>query len=146
MKLHWGHGIGIFYALFVIALVYQVIKSTGYDNSLVSEAYYKDDLNYQQHYVKLKNTLLIKEDFKVINEKGTGYVEVRFPSYQKDIRGTITLFNPVSSAKDVKVVIKTDVENVQRISTESLAEGLWKLKVDWVSGSKPYFSETSITI
>ena len=68
MKLHWGHGIAIFYSLFVAVLVFQVIRSTAYDNSLVSEAYYKDDINYQQHYDKLQKQLKVEdEELKKIN-------------------------------------------------------------------------------
>ncbi len=146
MKFHWGHGIAIFYGLFVVILVFQVIKSTAYDNSLVSEAYYKDDLNYQQHYTKLENTLSVADDLVVTNNKDAGYVEIRFPDYQRDVSGVIYFFNPVTSNRDIKISIKTDTQNVQRVSTESLAEGLWKLKIDWTSASKPFYSETSITI
>jgi len=146
MKLHWGHGIAIFYSLFVIVLVFQVIKSTAYDNSLVSEAYYKDDINYQQHYVKLENTLAVAGDFKVVTDKEAGFVELSFPSYQKDITGVVYFFNPTSSGKDLKVAIRTDAYNVQRIPTEGLSEGLWKLKVDWTAASKTYYSETAITL
>ena len=146
MKLHWGHGIAIFYSLFVAVLVFQVIRSTAYDNSLVSEAYYKDDINYQQHYDKLQNTLSVGDDFKVVADKDAGFVELSFPSYHKDVSGVVYFFNPTSSGKDVKFPIKANAENVQRIPTAALSEGLWKLKVDWTASSKAYYSETAITL
>jgi hypothetical protein len=146
MKLHWGHGIAIFYSVFVGVLVFQVIRSTAYDNSLVSEAYYKDDINYQQHYDKLQNTLSVRDDFKVVADKDAGFVELSFPSYHKDVSGVIYFFNPTSSGKDVEFPIKANAENVQRIPTAALSEGLWKLKVDWTASSKAYYSETAITL
>ena len=54
MKINWGTGIFIFYSLFVGALVFQLVKSFQYDNSLVVENYYEKDLNYQEQYNKIQ--------------------------------------------------------------------------------------------
>lgn len=56
MKLSWGTGIAIFYSVFVIVLVFVVVKSTSIDNALVTDDYYKKDLEYQTQIDKQVNS------------------------------------------------------------------------------------------
>lgn len=146
MKINWGVGIAIFYSVFVLSLVFQVIKSTGYDHSLVSEQYYQDDLNYQQHYDKLVNTQQLKEDLAVKRLRNEGLVEVKFPEELEKIKGEIHFFCPSHSDSDFKIPVVTDQDYTQKVPVEGLRKGLWKIKVDFIADNKGYYYETHIEL
>jgi nitrogen fixation protein FixH len=146
MKFNWGTGIALFYLTFMTVLVYYVIKSTTYDNSLVSEQYYADDLAYQQHYNKLVNAQQLGEDLKIWNKVQKEEVELIFPAEVGAVKGQIHFFCPSDSGSDFKLPVQPDAERVQRIPTAGLRPGLWKVKVDWQADGKTYFKEERITL
>ncbi len=146
MKINWGTGIAIFYSIFVIALVYQVIKSTYYDNSLVSEQYYADDINYQKHFDKLVNMQSLKEDLKITKQKNGDYVVLNFPDELAQVKGNIHFFCPSDSEQDFKLSINTSGSDEQVIPVEGLKKGLWKVKVDFEAGGKTFYKEEAIII
>lgn len=146
MKLNWGSGIAIFYTCFVLAFVFLVFKSTQYDNSLVSNDYYADDLKYQEHFDKLLNSSLLVQDLKIWNKTQKQEVELLFPAIGGEVKGEIHFFRPSDSKLDFKIAIKTDAENVQSIPTNGLKQGLWKVKVDWQAAGKAFYTEEAIRI
>ena len=144
MKFNWGLGIALFYGLFVVVLVGAVIKSTQYDNSLVSEHYYADDLAYQEHYVKLVNSKSLHEDVKVVRNKEA--VTLTFPQEVGKVQGEITFFCPSDSKRDFTVKVEPNAEKQQFISILDLKAGLWKVKVDWQADGKTYYKEETIIL
>jgi hypothetical protein len=147
MKINWGTGIAIFFSIFVCSLVYFVYCTTKYDNSLVSDQYYADDLNYQQHYNKLVNAQLLEKDLEIRKTAQQQSVELRFPDeVAEEIGGEIYFFCPSHKGSDFRIAISTDDQNIQQIPTEGLRPGLWRVKVDWEAAGKNYYKETTINI
>ncbi len=146
MKFNWGTGIAAFYGFFVLALVFQVIKSTQYDHSLVSDEYYADDLAYQQHYDKLVNSQQLKEDLSIVrNDSGTA-IELKFPAGIEKVRGEIHFFCPSDSGQDFRLPLQLNAAGEQIVSTQGLKSGLWKVKVDWKGDGKAFYKEEVIII
>ena len=147
MKFSWGTGIAIFYSLFVLTFVFLVIKSTTYDNSLVSEQYYADDLNYQQHYDKLVNSQALENDLSINKKISEGLVELSFPKELGEASGEIHFFCPSNSKLDFKVPVKPDETFRQTVPLAKLRkQGLWRIKVDWKANGKNYYKESVLTI
>ncbi|MEN0004897.1 MAG: FixH family protein [Bacteroidota bacterium] len=146
MKINWGTGIALFYIVFVVALVFQVYKSTQYDNSLVSEKYYADDLAYQSHYDKLVNSQQLDQDLKIQKLAAEQQVQLHFPAEFSEIQGEIHFFCPSNSHIDFKVPIALNADNIQLVSTEALRAGLWRIKVDWQVADKGFYKEEVIQI
>ncbi len=146
MKLNWGTGIALFYGTFVVVLVAVVIKSTTYDNSLVSDDYYADDLNYQQQYDKLANSRDLAQDLSVELQSAEEKVELRFPSDLGQAAGEIFFFCPSDSKSDFRVAVQPDSNHRQVVPVAGLKPGLWRVKVDWQAGGKAYYKEVVITI
>lgn len=144
MKFNWGTGIAIFFTIFVASLIFQVIKSMQYDNSLVVNDYYAEDQRYQQHYVKLLNSQSLEQD--VTFKRGLATVEVQFPGNMTGISGEIFMFCPSDSRQDKKIPIAADSANTMTIPLEGLKKGKWMLKVDWQSGDKSYYKEEVLII
>ncbi len=65
-KISWPTGIIISIAAFVIfilSFVYKVTFLPQYDHHLVSDDYYKDELNYQQEIDKLNKAAELKQKY-----------------------------------------------------------------------------------
>lgn len=146
MKFNWGYGIAIFYSVFVLALVYQVFKSTQYDHSLVSDQYYADDIAYQEHYDKLANAQALDQKIAVSQNDSKSAVEIQFPKSLSSIRGEIHFFCPSDSRQDFRVPVTPNADYKQVISTQGLKPGLWRLKIDWRASQKSFYKEEVIII
>lgn len=144
MKFNWGTGIALFYATFVVVLVFVVFKSRQYDNSLVSDHYYADDIAYQQRYDKLKNSQQLGEPVAVVAT--TESIEVRFPQRVSGVTGEVWLFNPSDSRLDKKIPIALGTDNAMRIPSAALKKGKWEVKIDWAAGEKGYYQETTLVL
>lgn len=146
MKLNWGWGIAIFYTLFVAALLYQVWKSTTYDNSLVEKDYYAKDITYQEHYNKLLNASKLRKDLSIIELPQKEVVQLTFPQEVGMPTGVIQFFNPSTSTLDFSVDVACDEDRAQHISTTDLKKGLWRVKVEWEADGKAYYKEAVIVL
>lgn len=144
MKFNWGTGIALFYGTFVAVLLFFVLKSTGQDNSLVSEDYYTEDLKYQEHYEKLQKTAALQQDLIIRTNDGLAQVEFTFPEKLGKAGGEILFFCPSDSHADFRVPIQVNESAFQAISSRNLKKGFWKIKVDWQAGGEQYYKETGI--
>lgn len=142
MKFNWGTGIALFYSTFATVLIFAVIKSTTHDNSLVVDNYYEEDLKYQQHFDRLANTMVADIDFKVDNQDHL--VHLQFPMYVQ--QGEILFFRPSDKTKDFKLPVSTSAAGIQVVPTNGLSNGLWKVKINWSSEGKNYYSEQTIIL
>jgi len=146
MKWNWGYGLAAFYTIFVGALVFQVWKSTQYDHALVSDHYYEDDINYQEHYDKLVNTRQLKTDLLILEDQDRQLVKLHFPATLGTPQGEVRFFCPSAGDQDVVVDVRTDDRGIQLVSTEDLKPGLWRVKVDWEAGGIPYYKEEVVQL
>jgi len=146
MKWNWGYGIAAFYLVFVGALVFQVWKSTQYDHALVSNQYYKDDLNYQQHYDKLVNTRQLQQDLLIMEDDDRKLVKLQFPNELGKLSGKVQFFCPSASGNDFTVPVRTDDRGIQLVSTEDLRQGMWRVKVDWSANGTEYYKEEVVKL
>jgi hypothetical protein len=144
MKFNWGTGIAIFYATFVIVLVYFVIKSTTHDNSLVVDNYYEEDLKYQSHYQKLANAQ--SGNVIVINKIAERQIVLQFPEDQEQITGKVLFFRPSNSNLDFSIPLQLNDQSIQNIPIQALATGLWRIKIDWSANGKDYYKEERIVL
>ncbi len=140
MKLHWGHGIAIFYTVFVLTLVVVVVKSTTFDNSLVTEEYYQRDINYQQEYDRRLNSDQLAT--KVSLEKVAGQYRVIFPEKMaQGATGTLHFYRPSSAKDDRTVAVSVDQAGGMNLSLAGLKPGRYRAILEWSSGGKDYLDE-----
>lgn len=146
MKLNWGFSIALFYIVFMSVLLYFVIKSTTYDNSLVMENYYEQDLKYQSHFDKMVNTQNMSEKVNIINNHKEGQIELQFPETMKMSTGSVHFFCPQTKHKDLKVDLKLDQDGLMKINSGQFTSGRWKVKLDWEDNGKSFYTETELIL
>lgn len=146
MKINWGTGIVIAFALFmvfILSFVYKVQSNQKYDNELVTKEYYKKeatvqiDIEKKQHANALKNLVVIKK----VDEG----IIIEFPSdfdYSK-IKGKVSLYRPSSQKLDFEINISLSSPYLL-IPKSNLTGGLWDISVDWNYNETDYLNKETI--
>ncbi|WP_372768604.1 FixH family protein [Lutibacter sp.] len=143
-KISWPAGIVIALSAFIIFILSYVYKATfvsQYDHHLVSDDYYKDELNYQQEIDKLNKSAALKED--VTLTKVTEGLLIKFPSEfdPQKIAGTISFQRPSNDKIDFQFPIKLIAADYL-ILDKNLVEGRWNVKIEWtINGAAYLFKE-----
>lgn len=147
LKLTWPAGIIIAltaFIIFILSFVFKVTFLDEYNHHLVSEQYYKDELNYQQEIDKENRGLALIQNIEL--KKSNEGLTIIFPSefdYNK-IEGTI-YFQRVSNSKiDFQLPIKL-TSNEYVIPKSQLVAGRWNVKIDWQVNNTSYLFKQKLT-
>ncbi len=132
MKINWGTGIVIAFILFIGFIMFFVIKmnTDEYDHDLVTEEYYKEELEYQKNIDKESNARKLSTNVKW--EKTTEGLRIEFPAELdfKEINGKVFLYRPSNKQLDLEVPISLS-NHYLLIPDDSLLDGRWNIYVDW---------------
>ena len=142
-RFHWGHGIAVFYSLFVIAILTIVVKSFSVDRSLVVDDYYYQDITYQKHKEKLNNAKALTKDLEIIYHKTDQTLKLIFPDQFKELSGKILFYKPDNKKLDLEIEVEVNESNLQTIPINNMVGGVWTVKADWVGDSRPFYKEYS---
>ena len=126
-KISWPTGIIIAMSAFIIFILSFVYKATfmpQYDHHLVSDDYYKDELNYQQEIDKLNKAATLKKDV-TLTKVAEGLL-IKFPTEfdPEKITGTISFQRPSNDKIDFELPIKLITADYL-ISDDNLVQGIW---------------------
>lgn len=146
MKINWGTGIVIAFALFMSFILYFVFKvqsDSKYDNELVTEDYYKKEIRVQSDIQKVQNANELKVKVVFANtEKG---IQIAFPkdlNFNK-IKGTVSLYRPSNQKLDFETPISLSSTDLL-IPNNNLVGGLWDISVEWNYEGKTYLNKEEI--
>jgi hypothetical protein len=133
IKISWPTGIVlalVAFMIFILSFVYKVMFLPEYDHHLVSEEYYKDELNYQQEINKENKGVALKENIKI--KKDSLGLTIIFPVEfePSKINGTISFVRLSNDKIDFNIPIKL-TSNEILIKDEKLVEGRWDVKIEW---------------
>lgn len=146
INFNWGHGITLFYIVFVGILITVVIASRGVDYNLVYEDYYAHDIAYQEHYDKISNDLKSAHPVKMIHDKKSKSLKVIFEKGQVISNGVISFYRPSDKNNDFKETFNNVTDSQLLISTDKLLPGRWKVMLDWKQGEKAFYKEIEIRV
>ena len=146
MKVNWGTGIVIAFIAFIGFIMYFIIKmntNDEYDHDLVTEDYYKEELQYQEDIDKQKNAKALIENLNW--EKTEEGLIIRFPeSLEKEkVTGTVFLYRPSDKHFDFETPISLS-DHKLLIPDNRLLDGRWNIKVDWQYSGKSYLYKKEI--
>jgi len=146
-KISWPAGIVIAlvsFMIFILSFLYKAVFIPKYGHNLVSEDYYKDELNYQQEIDKLNNAAELKQNI-ILKKVDLGLL-ISFPSEfeASKIKGTIA-FQRLSNDKiDFQLPIDLDTNDLL-IPDGKLVDGRWNVKIEWtVNNNKTYLFKEKI--
>ena len=148
MKINWGTGIVIAFALFmtfILYFVFEVQSNSKYDNDLVVEEYYKHDTHFQEEMVRIQNAHDLQHKPTVkFEEEG---VKVTIPAtFESDkIKGNILLYRPSHKKFDFNTEIALTNSSIL-IPHKKLIKGRWDVNMEWQYKGKKYLTKEVIYV
>jgi len=147
MKINWGTGIVIAFALFMSFILYFVFKvqsDSKYDNELVVEDYYKQELAYTKQMDKEQNAQNMS--VKVLISRVEEGIAIDFPKELDitKIKGKVSLYRPSNQKLDFEVPISLSSPHLL-IPKSNLVGGLWGISIDWNYEGKEYLKREEIS-
>jgi nitrogen fixation protein FixH len=145
MKLHWGTGIAVVYALFAAATLGFAAFAMGQEVDLVSPDYYQRALRHDARMAASANALALGDALRVhADEDGRGVGVTWMDARPEPGEGTITLYRASNAGSDRTVAIDPDAGGRQRISLADLTPGVWKVQIHWRAGGREYYAERRV--
>ena len=146
MKINWGTGIVLAFIGFIGFIMYFVISmntNEKYDHDLVTEDYYKHELEYQNEIDKESNASKLESNLSW--KKTKKGIVITFPETLKaeDITGKVFLYRPSNKQFDFEKNISLSNHNLL-IPDKSLLDGRWNIKVDWQYNGMSYLYKKEI--
>ena len=148
MKINWGTGIVIAFALFmtfILYFVFEVQSNSKYDNDLVVEEYYKHDSHFQKEMARVQNAHDLQQKPSIAySESG---VKVSFPAaFESDkVKGNILLYRPSNKKFDFNTQIAL-TNSALLIPKDKLVKGRWDVNMEWQYNGKKYLSKEVIYV
>lgn len=110
---------------------------------LVAPDYYAQDQRHSEQMERERRANALALPVTVTYEKSASSITIQYP--EKDINGTVTLYRPSDLTMDRSVEIAVDEHQQQKISADKLADGLWRVRLQWNQNGEEYYQENAIT-
>ena len=147
MKINWGTGIVLAFIGFIGFIMYFIIQMSvndKFNHDLVTEEYYKQELQFQDDIDKERNSQRLKEN--VTWQKTDEGILISFPKdlEEKNISGKVFLYRPSNKQLDFEIPISTSNHNLL-IPDSRLLDGRWNIKIDWKYKESSYLFKEEIS-
>jgi hypothetical protein len=148
MKINWGTGIVIAFALFmtfILYFVFEVQSNSKYDNDLVVEEYYKHDTHFQEEMARIQNAHDLQHKPVVkYNDQG---LTVTFPATfeSSKITGNVLLYRPSNKKFDFDTKLALTNSSLH-IPQNKLIKGRWDVNMEWQYEGKKYLTKEVIYV
>ena len=140
--MNWGKGIIITMGAFIVFILFMVFTLMSKKTDLVSEDYYKKEIDFEQEMEALKNASMIKE--KVTITSNDAYIVIQFPSNENVSNIYIEMFRPDNKNDDQ--IIKEDNSKTVMISKKTLKKGTYNLTINYNINGKQLLQKEEIMI
>lgn len=148
MKINWGTGIVIAFALFITFILYFVFSvqsNSKYDNELVVEEYYKHDAKFGDEMAMVQNAQDLPQKPEIKNNSEG--ITIVFPSVftANEIKGKVSFYRPSDKKFDFEVPILLTNSSLY-VPKEKLLGGRWTINMEWQYKEKNYLTKEVIYI
>ncbi|MFV1883565.1 MAG: FixH family protein [Balneola sp.] len=147
-KPDWGKGILIAIVLFIIGTLSMVSYLISLDFYLVNNNHYEEGVNYQETIDSKARADELDEQVVVLFDEERLALKVMFPEavLQNAKEGTIQLYRPNDSAKDLTLPIEFNTGSTHVIPMERMDKGKWVLTIKWKMNELDYQKEEVVII
>ena len=146
MKINWGTGIVLAIASFVTFILYLVITMStddSFSHDLVTEEYYKTELEFQEQLDEETNARNLSENLNI--EKTADGLIISFPEDldPSAIKGKMFLYRPSNKQLDSEIPLSLSSHQLL-VPDNRLVGGRWNINIDWAYGKESYFYKEEI--
>ncbi|WP_343697549.1 FixH family protein [Flavobacterium sp.] len=148
MKINWGTGIVIAFALFmtfILYFVFEVQSNSKYDNDLVVEEYYKHDSHFQEEMARIQNAHDLQHKPSIKSEEEG--VKITFPAdfVSDKVKGNVLLYRASNKKFDFNTQIALTNSSLI-IPQKKLVKGRWDVNMEWQYEGKKYLTKEVIYV
>jgi nitrogen fixation protein FixH len=144
----WPHAILAWFLVFASALAAWITFAVRQNMDLVQADYYEEEVRFQSQLDRLNRTAALQSEVAITHDAVAREVTLRLPPrhLSPGPSGEIHFYRPSNAALDVRVPLALDAAGRQRIPTEALLGGLWRMRVRWSAGGQEYFYEQVLVV
>jgi nitrogen fixation protein FixH len=144
----WPYAIIGWFLLFGSGMAAWVVVAVRNDPELVRADYYEQEIAYQKQIDRLNRTAAVRGEVSVLYESMHQRIALHLPAGHLGDKsvGTIHFYRPSNAKLDFELPLALDSTGAQRIPTDKLQGGLWKVRVQWTSSGQEFFHDQSVVL
>jgi hypothetical protein len=139
----WPYAIIAWFVIFAAAMAAWITVAVRQNMDLVRTDYYEEEVRFQRQLDRLNRTAGIRSEVAINYDAPKREVTLRLPAAHLAAlpNGEVHFYRPSNASLDFRVPLAVDAAGLQRIGTETLRGGLWKVRVQWSAAGQDYFFE-----
>jgi hypothetical protein len=145
MKFNWGTGIFTFLVMFLLAAAAFIIFAVRQDVNLVHQDYYEKGVDYTEQMNVESRSVDYADAIKTSFNNEFLSIEIEEILAAKIDSGSVLLFRPSSSKKDISLTFGKAVKNIN-VPKEDLMKGRYILKFYWFSDGLKYEVDQTVHV
>lgn len=138
--MNWGHGLTLSFIGFAGFIIFMAVKSFDQNIDLVTEDYYREELNYQERINQIQQTKAQGMEAKVVLTDGL--LELTFPNAPD--KGEAHLYRPSDSQFDKRFQLSP--AETMAFDRSDLLKGYYILKISWEARGQTFYQEKGIVL
>jgi len=146
MKFNFGHKITLAFTIFAAMMIFMVVKSFRENIDLVTNDYYQEELDFQNHIEKKKNAVKLGNPFSAFLIPDGINILFNEDYNPLNLTGQIHLYRPSDAAFDKKYPILLSAKNNQIIPLSDFLSGRYLIKISFQFLGEDCYQELEVNI
>ncbi len=144
----WPYAIIGWFVLFISGMAAWTVVAVRHDPDLVRTDYYEEEIRFQKQIERVSRTVPVKAEVSIVHEADQHAVAIRLPAAHAtgNVAGRIKFYRPSNARLDFERPLTLEGGALQRVSTEGLQTGLWKVQVYWTAGGADYYYDQTLVL
>ncbi|HVW94527.1 MAG TPA: FixH family protein [Mucilaginibacter sp.] len=139
--MNWGKGIILGMSLFMLFIMGMCVKMFSVHPDEYDHQYYEKGLHFDQDFNKEKQ--VVTDNARPVISIENGKVSIAFV---QPAAGVIKFVRPANAMLDKKFALDTHNGKIAQVPTKTMADGRWRIVLDWTSDKKAYLYQQEVYI
>ncbi len=144
--MNWGYKILIGFSIFVIGMLCMVGIAMRQSNEMMDDNYYEKELKFQDKIDASKNLSAVVEKLSITDSGNVVVLQLPAATVASTTVGTIECIRSAEQKRDVRLKIDLDDKGKQVLPKTLFVNGIYQLRIDWVTNGTSYFHQQVLTI
>ncbi len=144
----WPYAIIAWFVLFVSGMAAWAVVAMRQNVELVRPDYYEEEIQFQRQLDRVTRTAALSGQVSIQRDPAGQAIELRLPPAHagKAVEGRIQFYRPSNARLDFERPLSLGEGGAQRIGTEGMPSGLWKVRVRWKVDGEEYYHDQSVVL
>lgn len=144
----WPASIIATFAVFISGTIALVVIATRDRSDLVAADYYEQEIRFQSRLDQLQRTAPLAHQILAQHLPTPDHIEIAIPRSHAaaGATGDIRLYRPNLATADRSLPLATSPDGRQIIPAADLADGLWKVQIQWKAGADEFFADRPVVV